>query len=791
MNNCRSRIGVRLKLIIILSAVLSLQLPSPCSAKRYPDKKSSFSPLTTIIKSLSITRPTIVINLDDFKKSSDRKTDDNNFVQYLKFLPTIKQGKISGLRFVLLSKINKWQLVLNNLKLITNDCQPKKGSRWQVTGTYEFQHAAFKASGTISMELELDSEENNFHGRGKLKMSGKSAGHSYVFSLPFVINENLLMKAKLSLDGQEPVTSKIQLVFPSPDHPSWKAACSGELRDLASLAAMLQAYKPSVERLLPKNGRLFYQLNFAGRGMFLRPPYDAKLALRVPKMQFQSANSDIAIEDAGFILEAGLSVPKDGPGSLKISTSLHGGPFLWHNYFWDLSGWKAGGMIECVLPFHNGFPAWDAGISFSGNITADPLWSGTLKGSWSPEKGKLAFKGQRMDISKMLKIIMPEFLEARPRILSELAAAGNYQLSATMERKGRTITITGGNLSVNGRTVGSKNYGHVDDLEILMPLAGLTWDGKTKKLRVGRQAAPIRVKIGSITGPYLQAKAQTIPVDWGTEGLSIQTDIEVVAIGCPIKISNFNLHHPLAKKERRLDFQLMVKPASLAAQVPELPVPAKIVGLINEISHHVRAELALSLVGNQLETRGRIKFPLFSGQVKIENIQVRRLFSPSRVIALDLEAKKLNLQEVTALIEAGSATGIIDVSLKNLEISYGQPSKFDLEIRSVKTAGVPQKISVEAIENLSMISSGNSSGQTLLNVGINRFFSHYRYGKIGLYCRLRDDVFQLRGLIHEGDREYVVKRGFLTGIDVINYNPDNRISFRDMRERVLRIFQKK
>ena len=225
--------------------------------------------------------------------------------------------------------------------------------------------------------------------------------------------------------------------------------------------------------------------------------------------------------------------------------------------------------------------------------------------------------------------------------------------------------------------------------------------------------------------------------------------------------------------------------------LPELPLSEKITDLVNKVRCHLQGDLDLFFVRNQLNTRGKVQFPLFSGQISISNIQLRRLFSPSRVMALDMEARKLDLQEVTSLIQAGSATGIIDISLKNLEISYGQPSRFDLEINSVHVPGVPRKISVEAIENLSLLSSGSSAGHGLLNIGINRFFSHYRYDKIGLYCRLRDDVFQLRGLIHRGGREYVVKRGLLGGVDIVNYNPDNQISFRDMQERILRIFNKK
>jgi hypothetical protein len=52
---------------------------------------------------------------------------------------------------------------------------------------------------------------------------------------------------------------------------------------------------------------------------------------------------------------------------------------------------------------------------------------------------------------------------------------------------------------------------------------------------------------------------------------------------------------------------------------------------------------------------------------------------------------------------------------------------------------------------------------------------------------LRNDRLTIRGTIHDGGKEYLVRRGFLRGVDVINQNPDNVISWRDLQERVGRI----
>jgi hypothetical protein len=52
---------------------------------------------------------------------------------------------------------------------------------------------------------------------------------------------------------------------------------------------------------------------------------------------------------------------------------------------------------------------------------------------------------------------------------------------------------------------------------------------------------------------------------------------------------------------------------------------------------------------------------------------------------------------------------------------------------------------------------------------------------------LTNDQFSVNGTIHEGGTEYLVRRGFLRGVDVVNRNPENVISFKDMQERVGRL----
>jgi hypothetical protein len=187
-----------------------------------------------------------------------------------------------------------------------------------------------------------------------------------------------------------------------------------------------------------------------------------------------------------------------------------------------------------------------------------------------------------------------------------------------------------------------------------------------------------------------------------------------------------------------------------------------------------------------LTAGGKTTISIFDGKLETGDISIDRLASASRKITTGISFSDINLEKVTEKIAMGKMTGIIQGTLKNLEIEYSQPARFILDIDSVKTSGVSQKISIEAIENISILGTGSSG---VLNRGITSFFKEYPYSRIGIRATLENDIFTIRGKIQEGNKEYLVKRGLVRGVDVVNQNPDNTISFKDMAERINRIFE--
>jgi hypothetical protein len=121
-----------------------------------------------------------------------------------------------------------------------------------------------------------------------------------------------------------------------------------------------------------------------------------------------------------------------------------------------------------------------------------------------------------------------------------------------------------------------------------------------------------------------------------------------------------------------------------------------------------------------------------------------------------------------------------------LEIVFGQPQRFDLLLETVKTPGVSQKISVTAVDNIAQIGGGESPFIGMAGA-LSTFFKEFPYEKIGLRASLENDVFRINGTIREGGKEYLVKRGGFSGVDIVNQNPDNQISFKDMLKRIKRV----
>lgn len=194
----------------------------------------------------------------------------------------------------------------------------------------------------------------------------------------------------------------------------------------------------------------------------------------------------------------------------------------------------------------------------------------------------------------------------------------------------------------------------------------------------------------------------------------------------------------------------------------------------------------VELSPDEVLTEGKAEVNIFGTTIHMENIGITKPFTKNRTISGDVRFDDLSLEELTNTVPFGKVTGILKGEIKDLAISYGQPERFVMLLESVRKKGVSQKFSLGAVNDLSIISSGEGSALSP-NKGFARFVSEFGYEKIGIYCSLKNDNFSLRGTIREKGVEYLVKRSWLFGISVVNKKPKNKIRFKDMMSRLKRI----
>lgn len=205
------------------------------------------------------------------------------------------------------------------------------------------------------------------------------------------------------------------------------------------------------------------------------------------------------------------------------------------------------------------------------------------------------------------------------------------------------------------------------------------------------------------------------------------------------------------------------------------------------LSGSVRGTLPeINISSETLTTRGNLVIDTFGGRVEIRNIRGSMPFSRLRKISMDVLLSDLDLENASRSLKFGQMGGIIEGRVSDLTFSFGQPERFELEIHSVRKRGVKQYVNADAVNTLSILSTGVGSG---LSSTLLRFFEFFPYAKLGIYCKLENDVFVLRGTIHEKGVEYLIKKGRFRGIDVVNQNPKNRIRWKEMLKRLKTIGQ--
>jgi hypothetical protein len=185
-----------------------------------------------------------------------------------------------------------------------------------------------------------------------------------------------------------------------------------------------------------------------------------------------------------------------------------------------------------------------------------------------------------------------------------------------------------------------------------------------------------------------------------------------------------------------------------------------------------------------LRAGGEMRAELFGGRMRIGRLEIENPFSPLASIKLDAQINDLELEKLSSTFQFGRISGILEGSVEDLVLTAGQPAELRAEFHSVERPGTEQRISVEAIDKITVLSSGQSAGA--LYSGLAGFFDSFRYSKLGFKAALKNDTLTLRGVETRGDQEFLVLGSFFPPtVNIISHT--QHIAFSELLRRLERI----
>lgn len=171
---------------------------------------------------------------------------------------------------------------------------------------------------------------------------------------------------------------------------------------------------------------------------------------------------------------------------------------------------------------------------------------------------------------------------------------------------------------------------------------------------------------------------------------------------------------------------------------------------------------------DRLDFEGGLDMQLFEGRVAVSELSMERPFGVAPTLTADIAMDGLDLEALTGVFGFGSITGRLHGRIDGLRLVDWAPVAFDAELHTEKTRGVRQRISQRAVQDLSSV--GDASFVTSLQGQLIGLFDDFGYARIGIACRLADEVCEMDGLGSAGRGFIVVQGSGIPRLSVVGYN---------------------
>ena len=410
---------------------------------------------------------------------------------------------------------------------------------------------------------------------------------------------------------------------------------------------------------------------------------------------------------------------------------------------------------------------------------------GNLQFQPSGMRGNVVFDIENRDMGYLFDLIFKDFFEERFPALYDAKMDGRLHVRGKLKKGGAT-TLVSGLLTLNAPLIEvPADETEIEDLYVLMPFS-LDFSGGVKGREIGdfREGEFGEISFDRALLKGVEVSGMTLYPACIDNSVAFSGDPVVRLLGGEVELRDFIMTDIIPDMNGIADTRLNLSLDIRGLDISRMFSKDEMIRPTGSISGHFE-EFKIS--DKKLFTSGGITANIFNGVIYIEDLWGEDIFGFGRRVGMDFRFEDINLGSLTEEIDVGKIKGVVEGSLYDFVFSYGEPESFVFDVMTVDRPGTKKRVSVDFIDNITILGSGYSIFSGILNKGVNRFISEYRYSELGIHLELKNDYFTLNGKIRGGDTEYFIRRGSLSGINIINQNPNNKIRFKDMMERINRI----
>ena len=183
---------------------------------------------------------------------------------------------------------------------------------------------------------------------------------------------------------------------------------------------------------------------------------------------------------------------------------------------------------------------------------------------------------------------------------------------------------------------------------------------------------------------------------------------------------------------------------------------------------------------DRVEFDGGLAMQLFGGEVTVTSLSMERPFGVLPTLSAGIAFDDIDLASLTGAFDFGSISGKLDGRIDDLRLVNWQPVAFDAQLVTDRHRGVRQRISQRAVQDLTSV--GDASIVSSLQSQLIGFFDDFGYSRIGIGCRLSEEVCTMDGLGSAGEGFIIVKGSGLPRLTVVGFN--RRVDWPTLVERL-------